>query len=558
MINKTQMVVVMFVLFIISTVASASDDEQVDLVISKKPNPRYGLAITSSNNESEKRYEKRSVDKSNIEAEMTRLRMQKDVVAVERDYPVTTHKPVKSEKAYTPGLVTQTTDNESPNDPQFNNQFAWKDRTSTYKGQSNIEKAFLKSEKNNIVNVAVIDVGFRDTTDMSWNGGYNFVDEPSKNITKGSEFRFSDDPNCNSTHAQSVGQIIGATTNNGYGMAGIADVNMYGVRVLKCNSEGRLSDMADGIRWTANSSTVASENIGIGIDVINISVGGKTGSCPSYMQDAINFANNKGIVIVVSAGNTSEDVSNISPANCNNVITVASVDRSGKQSSFTNYGSEIDVAMLGENVLSAGFSSGNFRFWSGTSFSAPLTTGIIAMGELLKNDLIKKDLTPLDIENFIKQSTNSFESSTNSIGTGIVDAHQYHNLIQDQERDDNQPKDIDLKHGLSTQRRCDDSLYINDSSLNACEVYEVIVNESFKEESQFYVIFEVDSGKEMTVSNGNVKGASRGERFAMQSIDAAKNYGIQVCSGKNGDSCKSSSLIDLEIDNVSVPNSCKE
>ena len=127
-----------------------------------------------------------------------------------------------------------------------------------------------------------------------------------------------------SWHGSHVAGIANAVTDNGIGISGVAPgAKFVPVRVLgSCG--GSLSDIADGVMWSAGlqvGNAPINENPA---DVINLSLGG-TGSCTSFMQDAIDAATAAGSVVVVAAGNENTNASSSTPANCNNVITVGNI-----------------------------------------------------------------------------------------------------------------------------------------------------------------------------------------------------------------------------------------
>ena len=107
------------------------------------------------------------------------------------------------------------------------------------------------------------------------------------------------------------------------------------------------------------------------------------GGCFSELQSAISAANSAGTLVVTAAGNSSQDVANFTPANCNDTVTVASVGRVGARAYYSNFGSGIDIAAAGgdmsrdSGILSTlatgatdltGYTYANYQ---GTSMAAP-------------------------------------------------------------------------------------------------------------------------------------------------------------------------------------------
>ena len=529
--------------------SQANAESKVRLVVTKDDSTSVSaMSFGKDSNNISKRYDVVEVKTDNVDAEIARLKMQEGVQNVEISYPASIPKPIKQESAFMPGIVSSSASSSVPNDSFYLDQYSWQDYTSTYKGQSNIEKAYVKATVNKKVNVAVLDSGFRNTTDMTWTDGYNFstIDLP----TGRDNYLDYDPDSCTAGHGQAVGEIIGATTNNAYGMAGIVDADMYAVRVLGCNNSGFLDEAAEGLRWAAGDPSVNADNpIGVEIDVVNMSLGAQIDYCPTYMQEAIDYAVGKGITVVVAAGNNSVDASNFTPANCENVINVGAVTRRGEQSDFSNYGSKVDVSALGSVVLSAGTNpDSDYSYWFGTSFAAPIQTGIVAMGIGLD-----PSLTPNEIEGLVKQHTNPLSSTPNYMGTGVIDALSFYNAVED----GIVVQDVTMESILKTGERCTTSLYVNNDLIKACEIFEVSVDSFEKTESEYYVVFEVPEGQSMLTSNGSVVASSTESTFLLKDVDiTASNYGVQVCSDAAGTSCDSGVLVDLKDDEIDLPADC--
>lgn len=173
-------------------------------------------------------------------------------------------------------------------------------------------------------------------------------------------------PNDGNGHGTHVAGIAAAVTNNYTGMAGIAPrASILPVRVLGNDGSGSLQDVANGIVYAANQ----------GAQVINLSLGSPASS--STLQNAIQYAWNRGAVIVAAAGNDNSRTPNY-PANYPNVIAVASTDRYDSRSSFSNYGSWVEVAAPGQSILST-YPGSCYAYLSGTSMAAPHVAGLAAL-----------------------------------------------------------------------------------------------------------------------------------------------------------------------------------
>lgn len=224
--------------------------------------------------------------------------------------------------------------------------------------------------------IAVIDTGFDldhpELTDSWWGRsecfdadgivipggcpvGYDVVDED----TNPEDEQFS--------HGTATAGLIGALTNNGAGIASLANNQAEIMPIRACSDDGyfRISDVVEAIHFAVNN----------GADIINMSLGGPAFSTTIY--DAIAYAEENGVVVTIAAGNYGgdNDVSPIYPASydLDNIISVGAHDDEGYLASFSNYGATtVDLLAPGVNVLTTTV-NGNTRTYNGTSFSAPLT-----------------------------------------------------------------------------------------------------------------------------------------------------------------------------------------
>ncbi|WOT33426.1 S8 family peptidase [Streptomyces coeruleorubidus] len=298
------------------------------------------------------------------------------------------------------------------------------------------------------VTVAVIDTGYVTHSDLAANivGGYDFISDTAVSVDGNGRDSNPADPgdwyNANecgagipasnsSWHGTHVAGTIAAATGNGKGIAGIAHgAKISPVRVLgKCG--GYDSDIIDAITWASGgtvSGVPANTNVA---KVINMSLGGG-GACSSATQSAINGAVNRGTSVVVAAGNENQNVSNSSPANCNNVISVAATNRAGSRASYSNYGSLVDISAPGGetrtstangilSTLNSGTktpSSENYAYYQGTSMATPHVAGLAA---LMKS--ANSALTPAQIESAIKANARPLPGTcSGGCGAGLADA----------------------------------------------------------------------------------------------------------------------------------------
>jgi hypothetical protein len=138
------------------------------------------------------------------------------------------------------------------------------------------------------------------------------------------------------------------------------------VRVMDSEGMGNSVGIARGIRWAVDH----------GADVINLSLGMVTDAY--VIKDAVDYADNRRVLVVASAGNQGIQESHHFPARMSSVIAVAATNANDLKAPFSNYGSYVNVSAPGEAILST-FPGGGYAVWSGTSFSAPMVSGGAAL-----------------------------------------------------------------------------------------------------------------------------------------------------------------------------------
>jgi subtilisin family serine protease len=115
-----------------------------------------------------------------------------------------------------------------------------------------------------------------------------------------------------------------------------------------------------------------------GAKVINMSFSAPQGS--DSLQAAIQYAVQQGVVPVAAVGNAGLQTNQVYPASYSNVVAVASVNDQEQRSTFSNYGNSlVSVAAPGEAVITTYPGTNNYAAGWGTSFSAPLVAGSVAL-----------------------------------------------------------------------------------------------------------------------------------------------------------------------------------
>merc|ERR1719422_1336113 len=209
----------------------------------------------------------------------------------------------------------------------------------------------------------------QDTGIRSSHSDFGGRSSPAIDLTSGSvEVCSSGSSDCagdrqsHGTHC--AGTAAGAT----YGVA--SEATLKAVKTLSDQGSGARSWQFAGIDWVTAS--------GIKPSVISMSLGG-SGSDPGYTT-SIGAASNAGITVVVAAGNSNSDACNFSPAFTPLAITVGSTTDQQSRSSFSNYGTCVQIWAPGSSIVSAGISSDTASATkSGTSMACPHVSGGAAL-----------------------------------------------------------------------------------------------------------------------------------------------------------------------------------
>jgi subtilisin family serine protease len=165
-------------------------------------------------------------------------------------------------------------------------------------------------------------------------------------------------------HGTHVAGTIGGST---FGVA--KSVNLRGVRVLNCSGSGSNSGVIAGVDFVRlNRQNPAVANMSLG------------GGASSALDTAVNNLSNSGVAIAVAAGNNNTNACNSSPARAANAITVGSTTTTDARSSFSNFGTCLDLFAPGSGILSAWFTSNTATATlSGTSMASPHVAGAAAL-----------------------------------------------------------------------------------------------------------------------------------------------------------------------------------
>lgn len=249
--------------------------------------------------------------------------------------------------------------------------------------------------------VAVIDSGQSEHFEVVNNilGGKNFSDSPVVVDKNG--------------HATFVSGIIAAEKNN-EGVIGIAPKSkIYFIKAMDDAGRGGPAQLVQAVEWAIKQK----------VDIISISAGMFVDFKP--LLESVKKAYNKNIIIVAAAGNTGTRHYDVAyPARYSEVIGVAAYDIKHQIAKFSSRGINVSFAMPGVDIYSTWLDN-QFVKNNGTSFSAPMLSGICALILAKHRKLGNKSKTPCDtpkqmLEHLIKYSID-LDGDKESSGFGTID-----------------------------------------------------------------------------------------------------------------------------------------
>ncbi|MDQ3034943.1 MAG: S8 family peptidase [Myxococcota bacterium] len=297
-----------------------------------------------------------------------------------------------------------------PDDPYY--RFQW------HLDQIGMPEAWTRARGRGVV-VAVIDTGvasrtgdrFTQAPDLArtrFVDGWDFVDNDA----------LADDEHGHGTH---VAGTIAQSTHNALGVAGVApEAAIMPLRVLDRNGSGGWGGISAAIRWAADH----------GANVINMSLGG--GMRSRTVERAIQYAHERGVVVVAAAGNASRSTVEY-PARHDHVIAVGAVRFDRTLSFYSSYGRGLDVVAPGgdmrvdqngdglpDGVLQntmVGRDPGRFDYvaYQGTSMAAPHVAGVAAL-------LVGSGVTDPDAVERVLTRTATDLGDRQRYGAGLISA----------------------------------------------------------------------------------------------------------------------------------------
>jgi len=225
-----------------------------------------------------------------------------------------------------------------------------------------------------------------DQRDLPLNGTYTY------NATGTGVKAYIIDTGIRATHTQFAGRVIsgftaindGLGTNDGNGHGthvsgtvggttyGVAkNVTLVAVRVLDSSGSGTNSGVIAGVDFVTSDHQAGQPA------VANMSLGG---GLSSALDTAVSNSINDGVTYAIAAGNENQNACNTSPADVPSAITVGSTTTTDARSSFSNFGTCLDIFAPGSSITSSWNTSDTAtNTISGTSMATPHVTGVAAL-----------------------------------------------------------------------------------------------------------------------------------------------------------------------------------
>lgn len=221
-------------------------------------------------------------------------------------------------------------------------------------------------------------------------------------------------------HGTHCAGIVSSETDNNSGIASIGfKVKIMPVKIGYEYYNPWLRRNVIGLRNAYRGVDYAIKNKA---NVISMSWGRGAGGSRITEQLLFNVARSRGIVCVAAAGNSNTNVSSFFPASYNHVISVASSTSTDSRSSFSNYGSGIDVTAPGSGIYST-VPKGGYAFKSGTSMACPLVAGLCA---LMKSQ--NPSSTASEIINCLQSTCDNIDAQNplyiGQLGSGRINANR--------------------------------------------------------------------------------------------------------------------------------------
>jgi serine protease len=312
-----------------------------------------------------------------------------------------------------------------PSDPYYS-PYQWNLDNPEHGGIGMEEAWDINQGGNDSVIVAVLDTG---VAYENFGGYCQAPDLAGTTFVAGYDFINNDQhPNDDNAHGTHVAGTIAQTTDNGIGVAGVAgNVSIMPVKVLASNGSGPVSTISEAINWAADH----------GAHIINMSL--STAYPSTVLEDAVNYAHSKGVLIIASSGNSSGSSPQY-PAAYMHATAVGATTYNNRLAGYSNKGSDLCApgGIDGEDLNGDGYDDMvlqntfnpntknacdlGYWFFSGTSMAAPHVSGLAAL-ILSKNPYLSND----EVGQILKDTADPLADETDPpsiCGSGIINAHR--------------------------------------------------------------------------------------------------------------------------------------
>lgn len=193
------------------------------------------------------------------------------------------------------------------------------------------------------------------------------------------------DPQGHGTHCAGIAASV---SNNGLGVASFSHDNSFvqvsSIKVLNSFGMGTQQSIINGIIEAAD----------LGADVISMSLGGPSSdSKQRAYEKAVKYANKKGAIVVVAAGNENRNATRIAPACARGVITVSAIDNELNRAVFSNWVTDLKMGIAAPGVgIYSTKPKDTYAVHSGTSMATPYVAGLVGLMKSFNPDITTKEV----------------------------------------------------------------------------------------------------------------------------------------------------------------------
>lgn len=243
--------------------------------------------------------------------------------------------------------------------------------------------------------------------------GVDAQHEDLKANYKSLKSKYDKDPMGHGTHCAG---IAGAVSNNKKGVASFSQNNEFveitSVTVLSSFGGGTQAGIIKGMIEAADA----------GADVISMSLGGRSNDrAQKAYQEAVEYCNKKGAIVVVAAGNSNADAKLFAPANAPGAITVTALAPDLNRAKFSNFIQNVDYGIAAPGVqIYSSIPKDKYAFFNGTSMATPYVAGLIGVMKSLHPKLTTKQahdiLTKTGADTGDTKETGKFIQPAKAIG----------------------------------------------------------------------------------------------------------------------------------------------